>query len=197
MTAPESRAGGLQAVFLDRDGTLGGTGHFIHPRDFTPYPCTAEAVAHLRRAGLPVFALTNQMRITMGDATEGDFRDEFRALGLDGAYICPHRPQDACGCRKPAPGLLLRAAAEQRLDLRRCAVVGDRGDSDMRAAAAVGAIKVLVRTGWGEGSLGAYRHTWAGVDPDHVARDVLEAVEWLLAGGPGAAGNAPADRGHH
>lgn len=175
------RAAGLQAVFLDRDGTLGGTGYFIHPRDFTPYPWAAEAIGRLRRAGLRIFALTNQARIALGQATEADFQAEFAALGLDGAYICPHRPEDGCPCRKPAPGLLLRAAAEHGLDLRRCAVVGDRGDSDMRAAAAVGALKVLVRTGWGEGTLGPYRHTWAGVEPDHVAADVLQAAAWLLA----------------
>jgi len=50
----------------------------------------------------------------------------------------------------------------------------------MLAAHAVGAIKVLVRTGWGEGSLGTHRHTWAAVEPDYVAEDLLDAARWLL-----------------
>lgn len=170
----------LQAVFVDRDGTLGGTGHFIHPRDFELYPWSAEAIGLLKGAGLRVFALTNQHQIAHGRATEEDFREQFRAFGLDGAYLCPH-PHDAeCECRKPAPGLLYLAAREHNLDLSGCAVIGDVGATDMKAAAAVGATKVLVRTGWGEDSLGAYRNTWAEVEPDYVAKDLLAAARWLL-----------------
>lgn len=170
----------LQAVFVDRDGTLGGTGHFIHPRDFVLYPWSAEAIGVLQGAGLPVFALTNQHRIGHGWASEADFREQFQAFGLDGAYICPHRDDEGCDCRKPAPGLLHRAAREHDLDLSRCAVIGDVGATDMRTAAAVGALKILVRTGWGEGSLGDYRDTWAGVEPDYIADNLLDAARWVV-----------------
>jgi histidinol-phosphate phosphatase family protein len=170
----------LQAVFLDRDGTIGGTGHFIHPRDFELYPFAAEAISLLKAAGLKVFAFTNQHRIAHGFATEQEFREQFAAFGFDDAYICPHADGAGCDCRKPAPGMLLRAAREHNLDLTRCAVIGDVGQTDMLAAAAVGARRILVRTGWGEGSLGAYRHTWADVEPDYVAADLLAAVRWLL-----------------
>lgn len=171
----------LQAVFLDRDGTIGGTGNFIHPRDFTLFPFAAEAVARLKAAGLRVFAFTNQWHIALGDVTEAEFAAQFAGYGFDGAYICPHHPDDGCDCRKPQPGLLLRAAREHGLDLARCAVIGDVGGTDMLAAAAVGAVKILVRTGWGEGSVGEFRHTWAAVEPEHIAADLSEAVSWLLA----------------
>ncbi|MFZ5815285.1 MAG: HAD-IIIA family hydrolase [Bacillota bacterium] len=171
----------LQAIFLDRDGTLGGTGHFIHPRDFTLFPFAAEAIALLKAEGIRLFAFTNQHRISLGEATEAEFAAQFAAFGLDGAYICPHAADAGCACRKPAPGMLLRAAAEHGLDLTRCAVVGDVGATDMLAAHAVGAVKVLVRTGWGEGSLGPYRETWAGVEPDYVADHLLDAARWLIS----------------
>lgn len=171
----------LQAVFLDRDCTLGGTGNFVHPRDFMLYPWTMEALDLLRRSGCKLFAFTIQHRIAGGEATEAEFEAQFRAYGLDGTYLCPHSAEDGCSCRKPAPGLLHRAAAEHGLDLTQCAVIGDSGATDMLAAAAVGAVKILVRTGWGEGSLEAYRHTWADVEPDYIATDLLDAARWLLS----------------
>ncbi len=76
--------------------------------------------------------------------------------------------------------LLLRAAQEYNLDLVKCAVIGDVGTTDMEAAHRVGALKILVRTGWGEGSLTQYRDRWAGIEPDFIAADILEAAEWLL-----------------
>lgn len=171
----------LQAVFLDRDGTIGGNGLWCHPRDFTLYPGSAEAIARLKEAGIKVFAFTNQNRISRGEVTLGEFLEQFEAMGLDQAYICPHDGQGGCACHKPEPGMLLRAAQEHGLDLTRCAVVGDVGAWDMLAAARVGAVKVLVRTGLGESSLGEYRHTWAHIEPDYIAADLQEAVAWLLA----------------
>lgn len=170
----------LQAVFVDRDGTMGGTGHFLHPRDFELFPWSGPAIQLMKDAGLKVFAFTNQHRIADGWATEEAFTAQFAAFGLHGAYLCPHRHDAGCQCRKPAPGLLLRAAEEHNLDLSRCAVIGDVGATDMKAAAAVGALKVLVRTGWGEDSLAAYRHTWADVEPDYIAADLLDAAQWPL-----------------
>lgn len=128
----------LQAVFVDRDGTIGGTGH-------------------------------------------SDFRGESEALGFDAAYICPHDAQDGCECRKPRPGMLLRAAAEQGLDLTRCAVIGDVGGTDMLAASAVGAIGILVRTGWGESSLSDHRNWLALIAPAYIATDLDDAVRWVLS----------------
>ncbi|TVY11458.1 HAD-IIIA family hydrolase [Paenibacillus cremeus] len=171
----------IQAVFIDRDGTIGGTGHFVHPREFAPYEKSIEAIAMLKASGLKVFAFTNQHRIARGEATVEQFQAQFAEYGFDGAYVCPHAPSEGCACHKPAPGLLHQAAEEHGLELGRCVVIGDVGSTDMLAAAAVGASKVLVRTGWGQGSLGAYRHTWAQTEPEYVADDLWAAAQWITA----------------
>lgn len=171
----------LQAVFIDRDGTLGGTGHFIHPRDFALYEGSADAIARLKKAGLLVFAFTNQHRISKQQATKAEFQEQFQTYGFDDAFICPHSDEDGCSCKKPGIGMLLEAAEKHGLDLKRCAVIGDVGSTDMLAAHRVGAIKVLVRTGWGDASLTTYRDRWSEAEPDFVAENVLEAAEWLTA----------------
>jgi histidinol-phosphate phosphatase family protein len=171
----------LQAVFVDRDGTIGGTGHFIHPNDFELYPYSQEAIRLMKDHGCKIIAFTNQHNISKGRATVEEFTRQFEAYGFDAAYICVHEPEDGCDCHKPRPGMLHRAAEELGLDLKRCAVVGDVGSTDMLAAAAVGAVKVLVKTGWGESSLGNYRHKWYDqATPDYIATDLLDAAKWLL-----------------
>lgn len=170
----------LQAVFIDRDGTIGGTGHFIHPDDFELFPSAQEDIHSLKTEGMKVFAFTNQTHIAKGHATLEEFKQQFQHFGFDQAYICPHDPDSDCDCRKPQPGMLLKAAREHGLDLTKCAVIGDTGGSDMLAAAVVGAMKILVRTGWGESSLSKFRYTWSDVEPDYIAKDIDEAVRWIL-----------------
>jgi histidinol-phosphate phosphatase family protein len=170
----------LQAIFIDRDGTIGGTGHFIHPKDFSLFDGAQEAINELKKAGLKVFAITNQHRISRGEATLEEFRLQFRTYGFDDSFICPHDSNEKCDCRKPNPGMLFEAADKYKLDLRRCVVIGDVGDIDMLAAHAVGSKKILVRTGWGEGSLKEFRSKWKMVEPDYIASNINEAVKWIL-----------------
>ncbi|MBU5353925.1 HAD-IIIA family hydrolase [Paenibacillus silvae] len=170
--------GDIQAVFIDRDGTIGGTGHFIHPRDFQLYPNAQEAIQLLKGTGTKVFAFTNQHRISRGQATVQEFEQQFQEFGFDQAYICSH--EEECSCRKPKPGMLLQAAAQHGLDLTKCIVIGDVGDTDMLAAHAVGATKIMVRTGWGESSLTKFRDKWAETEPEYIAADILEAVHWIV-----------------
>ncbi len=61
-----------------------------------------------------------------------------------------------------------------------CCDIGDVGDTDMLAAHAVGAIKILVKTGWGESSLLKYRHNWKKAEPDYIAENINDAVKWIL-----------------
>lgn len=171
----------LQAVFIDRDGTIGGTGHFIHPKDFKVFSYTSEAIRLLKVKGLKVFAFTNQHRIARGEAVEEDFIEEFNKLGFDDSYICPHSSKAGCNCHKPKSGMLITAAKEYKLDLSKCVVIGDVGSTDMLAAEKMRCIKVLVKTGWGEDSLGRYRHTWEHTEPDFVADNLLEAVKWVTS----------------
>lgn len=169
----------FQAVFIDRDGTIGGTGHYIHPRDFVPYSFSREALDLLHTHQLKLFACTNQWRISRGQATLSDFYEEFTSYGFDDAFICPHGPDDGCSCRKPKPGLLLKAAKKYQLDLSKTIFIGDTG-TDMCAADSAGAQKILVRTGWGESSLHEYRITWAQVAPNYIAKDLLEVAHWIV-----------------
>jgi HAD superfamily hydrolase (TIGR01662 family) len=140
-----------EAVIFDRDGTL------VHdvpyngdPERVAPAPGTREALDRLRAAGIPVGVASNQSGVSRGLLTEAQLAAVNRRLeelvGPVGFWaVCPHAPEDGCSCRKPAPGLVLRAAAALGADPHRCVVVGDIG-SDVEAAQAAGARGILVPT---------------------------------------------------
>jgi D-glycero-D-manno-heptose 1,7-bisphosphate phosphatase len=185
-------------VFIDRDGTLTDeVGYVNHPARLRLLPRSAEAVRRLNAAGVAAVVATNQAGLARGyfskDVLEAVNERLVDLLGregarLDGLYVCPHHPTEGeppfraeCDCRKPRPGLLLRAAADLGLDLAASVVVGDK-PSDLAVARPVGARGVLVLTGYGLGEW-EYRRERFPVAPHHVARDLLDAVEWVLAGG--------------
>jgi D-glycero-D-manno-heptose 1,7-bisphosphate phosphatase len=184
------------AVFIDRDGTLTEeVGYVNHPRRLRLLPRSAEAVRKLNAAGVPAVVVTNQAGIARGyfsadvlDAVNHALLSALKDAGahLDGLYVCTHHPSVGappyradCDCRKPEPGLLRRAAADLALDLTASVVVGDK-PSDLEVASRVGARSVLVLTGYGLGEW-EYRRAAFPVVPDHVAGDLLDAVEWALA----------------
>ena len=187
------------AVFIDRDGTLTEeVGYVNHPKRLRLLPRSAEAIRRLNDAGLAAIVVTNQAGVARGYFSEDVLGAVNAALvaqlkgegaRLDGVYVCPHHPTEGappyrmvCECRKPRPGLLLRAAADHGLDLSRSALVGDK-PSDLLAAQAVGARCVLVLTGYGLGEW-EYRRGTFPVEPDHVAEDLLDAVDWVIARRP-------------
>ena len=182
-------------MFIDRDGTLTEeVGYVNHPKRLRLLPRSAEAIRRLNAAGVPAVVVTNQAGIARGYFTEdvlhavtAELRSQLEDAGarLDGVYVCPHHPREGeppyravCGCRKPRPGLLLEAAADLHLDLARSVMVGDKA-SDLEVAPQVGARSVLVLTGYGLGEW-EYRRDLFPVTPDHVASDLLDAVEWVL-----------------
>lgn len=187
---------GRPAVFIDRDGCLTEEmGYVNHVSRIRLLPRSAEAVRKLNEAGLPAVVVTNQAGIAKSYFSEAVLEavneEARRQLGkgrarLDGLYVCTHHPDEGeapfradCDCRKPRPGLLLRAARDLDLDLGASVVIGDKM-SDVATARAVGAAGVLVLTGYGRGEWEHRRHLWTD-KPDHVADDLLEAVEWVLA----------------
>ena len=187
---------GRPAVFMDRDGCLiEEMGYINHPSRVRLLPRTPAAVARLNRAGIAAVMATNQAGIARDyfskETLEAVNAELERQLGdhgarLDALYVCTHHPtagqapyRNACGCRKPKPGLLLRAAAEMGLDLSRSVMVGDK-PSDVAAGQAAGVSTVLVLTGYGRGEWEYRRHEWTP-GPDHVAEDLFGAVEWALA----------------
>lgn len=177
------------AVFVDRDGTLiEEVGYVNHPSRVRLLPGAAEAVRDLRLAGRAVVVVTNQAGIGRGylshdlvAAANAELVRHLAAAGteVDAIYVCPHHPDDGCDCRKPAPGLLVRAAAELELDLGRSVMVGDK-PSDLEAGAAAGVPGILVLTGLGRGEW-EYRRDKFPVQPDRVAVDLREAAGQLLA----------------
>jgi D-glycero-D-manno-heptose 1,7-bisphosphate phosphatase len=187
--------GSRPAVFIDRDGTLTEeVGYVNHPKRLRLLPRSGEAIRRLNAAGMAAVVVTNQAGIARGYFTEAILQavnDELRAqlahagARLDGLYVCPHHQTEgepplrmACDCRKPKPGLLRKAAADLDLDLTQSVMVGDK-PSDLEVAPPVGARSVLVLTGYGLGEW-EYRRDRFGVTPDHVASDLLDAVEWAL-----------------
>lgn len=147
--APGTRR--VAAVLFDRDGTL------VHdvpyngdPALVRPVDGAAAAVASLRERGIRVGVVTNQSGIARGllhrdqvDAVNARVDAE---LGpFDTWQVCPHGESDGCGCRKPAPGMVLAAAQALGVDPGEVVVIGDIG-ADVQAAAGAGARGILVPT---------------------------------------------------
>jgi D-glycero-D-manno-heptose 1,7-bisphosphate phosphatase len=179
----------MRAVLLDRDGVINvnRADHVKSWDEFAFLPGALEALRLLRVAGWPAIVVTNQSiigrRLALPSALATIDRRMMKAAEAHGGRIaavfhCPHRPDDGCDCRKPRPGLLLRAADRVGLDLERCYLIGD-ALTDIAAGQAVGCDCILVRTGRGGQQLLA-----AGADLPagcHVSVDLLDAVRWLLA----------------
>ena len=185
-----------QAVFLDRDGTLTEeVGYVNHPSRLRLLPRSAAAVRRLNEAGIAAVVVTNQAGIARGyfsedvmNAVNEQLVEQLKDADahLDGLYVCAHHPTEGvapfraeCDCRKPKPGLLLRAARDLDLDLTDSSLISDKA-SDLLAAPAVGARAILVLTGYGLGEW-EYRRAHFPVTPDHIAADLLDAADWVIA----------------
>ena len=183
------------AVMIDRDGTLSHeVGYINHISRFQLYPFAVEAVRVLNDAGFLAIVVTNQAGVARGYFPESLISDVHEHLHatmrkggarLDGIYYCPHHPSAGeppyradCECRKPKPGLALRAARELEIDLPRSWVVGDR-PGDLELAWNVGARAALVKTGYGEGEL-LYNRAHFRKEPDLVADNLLDAVRRIV-----------------
>jgi histidinol-phosphate phosphatase family protein len=146
---PRSRP---KAVLLDRDGTLiEDVPYNGDAARVAPMPGAADALARLREAGIPTAVVTNQSGIARGLVRHGDVQAIHRRMEallgpLGPLEYCPHGPTEGCVCRKPAPGMIVRAARRLGVGPEDCAVVGDIG-ADVDAARAAGARGVLVPTG--------------------------------------------------
>jgi D-glycero-D-manno-heptose 1,7-bisphosphate phosphatase len=180
---------------MDRDGCLiEEAGYINHPSRVRMLPRSPAAVARLNRAGIAAVIATNQAGIARDyfsketlEAVNAEVERQLADHGaiLDALYVCTHHPTAGqppfrleCECRKPKPGLLLRAAADLGLDLSRSVMIGDK-PSDIGAGQAAGLATVLVLTGYGRGEWEYRRQEWT-LKPDHVAEDLFDAVEWAL-----------------
>ncbi|PZO89591.1 MAG: D,D-heptose 1,7-bisphosphate phosphatase [Sphingomonas sanxanigenens] len=160
------------ALFLDRDGVLNvDHGYVSRPADFEPVDGIFDALRPAVEHGVALIVVTNQSGIGRGyfsqqqyDALENHIAGLFASNGcpLTATYHCPHLPDAGCSCRKPKPGMILRAASEYDIDLDRSAMVGDK-TSDIDAARNAG----ITRT---------ERIDSASASPDALAR----AVAWII-----------------
>lgn len=182
----------VKAVFLDKDGTLiENLPYNVDPDRIRLAPGAPEALRQMQDRGYLLFVVSNQSGVARGyfdeaalGAVEARLQELLAPAGvaLDGFYYCPHHPQGSvrayavvCTCRKPRPGLIQRAAAEHRLDLGACWMIGDILD-DVEAGRRAGCRTVLVdrghETGW---ETGAFRQ------PHVVVRDLLSAARAIAA----------------
>lgn len=173
---------GRAAVFLDRDGVLNERPaeheYVVSPDGLHWLPGARNAVGRLNRAGYPLIVVSNQRGIARGllswhtlKRIENSMRADLERAGalVDAFYYCPHDLGERCGCRKPAPGLLLQAAAELGLDLRASVMIGDTED-DVQAGRAAGCVTIRLAE---PGSLSA---------ADVVLRDLAAAATAVLVG---------------
>ena len=165
------------AVLFDRDGTLVvDVPYNGDPAKVVPMPGARQALDRLREAGIPTAVVSNQSgiarRLVTAAQVDAVNRRVEELLGPVGPWaVCPHGVDDGCGCRKPASGLVLQAAAALGVDPERVAVVGDIG-ADIEAARAAGARGVLVPNT-------ATRPEEVAAAPE-VAGDLAAAVDLLI-----------------
>jgi D-glycero-D-manno-heptose 1,7-bisphosphate phosphatase len=173
-----------RTVIIDRDGVINRRlEQSVRTwSDFEFLPGSPEGVAMLSRAGFRVVVVTNQANVGRGildaavlEEIHDRMLESLAATGgeVAGIYVCPHRPDEGCDCRKPRPGLLLRAASELGFDLRRTWAIGD-SPGDVEAAVVAGAMPLIVLSGITSA---------ADIPPgtEHAESDLLAAARWLTA----------------
>lgn len=190
LQAPVSSMEGTPApvVYLDRDGTLNfDPGYLSQPDQLRLLPGVGAALARLNRGGFKTVVISNQSGLARGlithvqlDAIHRRLRELLAADGawIDGIYICEHHPDEGCGCRKPAPGMIIRARQELGLASDHAIVVGDKA-SDVELARNVGALAVFVLSGNRPEEEQA-RMAALGLTPDYTAQNLGDAVKWIL-----------------
>ena len=179
----------IPAVFLDRDGVINrNRPEYVKGwEEFEFLPNALNALRRLAAFDWPVIVITNQSiigraivtRATVDDIHERMVKSVANAGGrIDSIFCCPHRPDEICECRKPRPGLLLRAAAQFSIDLRRSYLIGD-AESDLQAARAAGCQAIFVKSGRGNDLL--RRLNADDLSSIHIEDDLDRAVLWIAS----------------
>ncbi|VAX21643.1 D-glycero-D-manno-heptose 1,7-bisphosphate phosphatase [hydrothermal vent metagenome] len=186
---------GNKAVFLDRDGCVNVEDNHIRDiKQFRLYPDSLASIKRLNDARFKVVVITNQSGVARGFMTEElvqrtndlllKWVDEFGAK-IDRVEYCPHHPEGAvkkyaisCECRKPRPGMLLRAAKALDINFAASWVVGDKL-SDIALGPATGAKAILVRTGFGARDEKSIARGEAP-PPQFIADGIGAAADWIL-----------------
>ena len=174
-------------VLLDRDGTVIEDKHYLHdPDEVELLPGAVAGLSRMRDLGFGLILVTNQSGVGRGYFTHDQVRAVNERLAgmlaehgleFDGIFYCPHEPEKECDCRKPAPGLVIQAAATLQFDPTESYMIGDKA-CDVGLGRAVGATTILVRTG--KGAVEEPACLDAGL-VDFVARDLVDAASFIEA----------------
>ena len=199
-----------KAVFFDRDGTIiPNTGALSADPDVEPLLEAVDAIKRLRAAGFLIVVVSNQSGIARGYYTEGELAEMHEALlekfadagaPIDAIYYCPHHPTEGtapkytidCDCRKPKPGMFIRAAEEHDIDLAASYMVGD-AERDIEAARAAGCKGMAIimpdqldtfpldfATGAQWQQMMAEMENAAETGADAIVPDVEVAANWII-----------------
>jgi histidinol-phosphate phosphatase family protein len=188
----------MKTIFLDRDGVINrnppNKGYVRKWAEFTFIPNARKAIRELTESGYRIIVITNQAGIGRGLYSEQSLTDihsrmvaEISKTGgtIDAVYYCPHHPDAGCECRKPKPGMLIRAAREHNIELSNAYLIGDV-PTDIEAGQRVGTTTLLVLTGLGQESYSHYINTKPcrradknGHRPDKIFTNLYTATRWL------------------
>lgn len=180
----------MSTIFIDRDGVINENrdDYVKNWNEFRFIAGSREAIAKLTRAGHTIVVCTNQAVVARGQATIEVIEDihrrmvaEIAAVGGEVAkvYYCPHAKDANCSCRKPRPGMLLRARDELGINLNDAVFIGD-SITDMQAGFAAGVRSILVLSGLGVDQLRNHHHEANG--PFRISMDLKDAVDRILQG---------------
>ncbi len=183
---------------MDRDGTLIEEMTYLNHFDQVKiYPEALRAVSQINQSGSLAVVVTNQSAVARGLLSEKDLEKihslinlEFQKHGahIDAFYYCPHHPEagngpytQICDCRKPKPGMLLRAAHELDIKLKKSYMLGDKLD-DVETGHRAGCQSILVKTGYGNKAASLYNKESSDplCQPAYISKNILEGVKCIL-----------------
>lgn len=175
-----------KVVFLDRDGVISkdSPDHIKSWEEFHFLPRAKDAIKLLTENGFNVIVITNQSVIARGmtsvtelESMHSNMVKEIEEKGgkiLD-IYYCPHHPDDGCNCRKPAPGMLLKAIKDHNIDPKKSFMVGDRM-MDVKVGKKVGARSIIIPSKLGKKEMKEEKK----IKPDYIAEDLYDASKWMI-----------------
>jgi len=171
-----------KAVFLDRDGTIiEDTNYLNSPTKIKFLPGAIDAIRKINQSGFKTVIISNQAGVAKGKITpdelvlvdEAFIETISKEKGrIDAGYYCPHHPDfgSDCDCRKPKPGMILKAAKDYQIDLKQSYMIGDK-DIDVECGQNAGTKSIRILSNYELSS---------SLKPDYFAKDLKEAVEWII-----------------
>lgn len=170
------------AIFLDRDGVIIVEKNFLKdPEEIEFYPGAIEALKAIGDEYIKI-VISNQSGVARGYFTSADVEKinthissilKMSGISIDAWYFCPHGPDDNCQCRKPRPGMIMKAEEKFNINIPNSWIIGDKS-TDIEAGKAAGINTILVKTGYGGSEPGA-----SDIASDYLASDIGEAIKYI------------------